>query len=69
MKGSKYADRLKNLNEEVGGGIKIIETNNQEDEEDLMDKVSNGEIDYTICDENIALANNTDYTNIDIKCP
>jgi membrane-bound lytic murein transglycosylase F len=69
VKGSKYAERLKNLNEEIGGGIKIIETNNQEDEEDLMDKVSNGEIDYTICDENIALANNTDYTNIDIKMP
>lgn len=66
-KNSKYMDRIKNLNNEIGGGIEIKECD--DDEETLIEKVSKGEIKYTICDLNIAMANNTNYTNIDINMP
>jgi membrane-bound lytic murein transglycosylase F len=63
---SSYEQRLRNLNEEIGGGIKIIEKDNYS-EEQLISLVARGEIDYTICDENIAKVNSTYYPNIDVK--
>ena len=66
--GSKYEERLKHLNEEIGGGINI-KTTKEDDEEDLIDKVYKGEIDFTICDEDIALANATDYPDLHIHMP
>ena len=63
---SKYHKRLKNLDDEVGGGIKITTVTNEEDEESLIEKVSKGEIEYTIADDNIAKVNKTYFKNIDI---
>ncbi len=67
QKHSAYAERIKNLAEEIGDTI-FIETMNKETEE-LIDMVSRGEIDYTICDENLAKLNESYYGNLDIRTP
>ena len=65
---SKYYKRLKNLNDELGGGIHIqtIEKDTVT-VEDLIEMVSNGEIPYTISDNDMAKLNKTYYNNIDIS--
>ena len=67
LAGSKHEERLKNLNEEIGGGIVIKTCGEEEDEEDLIDRVSKKEIDFTICDEKVAKANTSEYNNIDLS--
>lgn len=64
---SAYNDRLRNLEEELGGEIKIksIEGNISTDE--IIEMVSDGQIDYTIADYNIANIQAGYYTNIDIQ--
>lgn len=65
---SKYEQRLRNFNEEIGGGIIIKEI--EKDTvvvEDLIQMVSEGKIRYTLCDEHIAQLNKTYYRNIDIS--
>jgi membrane-bound lytic murein transglycosylase F len=61
---SSYADRLKNLSEEIGDTIYFLEV--PEEAEQLIALVADGDIDYTVCDENIALVNQTYYENIDV---
>ena len=63
---SSYEQRLRNLSEEIGGNIKIIEKE-EYTEEQLISLVARGEIDYTVCDENLAKVNRTYYPNIDVK--
>lgn len=66
--GSKYESRLLNLDNEIGGGIKIHKI--REDSlitEDLISLVSEGKIPYTIVDSDIAKLNSTYYSNIDIS--
>lgn len=63
---SSYVTRLKNLSEEIGGGIRIIEKENYS-EEQLIALVAQGEIDYTVCDENVAKVNATYYPRLDVK--
>lgn len=65
-KASSFYTRLTNLSEEIGGKINIIEVPGENDTETLINKVANGEIDYTVADENVALNNQTYYSNIDI---
>ncbi len=64
---SKYYQRLLNLNDELGGGIKIrpIERDTLITE-DLIEMVSKGEIPLTIVDSNIAQLNKTYYPGIDV---
>jgi membrane-bound lytic murein transglycosylase F len=64
-KNSSYAERLKNLSDEIGDSIFIEEI--QEDSEQMISLVANGDIDYTVCDENVALVNQTYYPNIDVS--
>ncbi|MDD3061227.1 MAG: transglycosylase SLT domain-containing protein [Massilibacteroides sp.] len=62
---TKYAERLDNLNEELGGGIKIHQI--EEDTvsiEDLIEQVSKGEIKYTVSDANLARLNKTYFWNV-----
>ena len=63
---SSYEQRLRNLSQEIGGGIRIIEKEDYS-EEQLIALVARGEIDYTVCDENVAKVNSTYYPNLDIK--
>ncbi len=67
VKPGKHLDRLVNLDKELGGGILIHEV--AEDSvttEDLITKVAQGEIDYTLCDNDIAKLNRTYYPNLNI---
>jgi len=66
--GTKYYDRLVNLNEELGGGIIIKDVDKDTIvEEDLIRMVANREIDYTIADEHVARLNKTYFRNIDVS--
>ena len=63
--GTKYHERLKNLDKELGGGIMIKDIERDTvTTEDLIAMVSQGEIPYTISDDNIARLNKTYYWNI-----
>ncbi len=66
--GSRFHERLINLNTELGGGIVI--KNIERDTvttEDLIEMVSLGEIDYTVSENHLARLNRTYYRNIDIS--
>jgi membrane-bound lytic murein transglycosylase F len=67
--GSSYTPRLKNLSDEIGGDIIIKEADPEMTTEDLIEMVANGEIDYTISDDNIANLNAAFFNNIDVKTP
>lgn len=70
VKPGKYLDRLINLDKELGGGILIHEVENDSiTTEDLIMQVSNGTIDYVICDNDLAKLNKTYYPNLDISLP
>lgn len=66
VQGSKYHHRLLNLNDEIGGGMEIITVSTDHDEEDLIKMVSKGEIDMTVCDNDIAQLQRRYYKNLDI---
>ena len=68
MAHTRYADRLRHLNEEVGGGIdSLILSGDTLTTEDLITQVAKGEIDYTFADEQLARLARTYYRNIDIS--
>ncbi len=64
---SKYHHRMKNLNNELGGGI-IIKPIHRDTiiAEDLIAMVSKGEIPLTVVDSDIAKLNKTYFKNLDI---
>lgn len=66
QKHSSYYRRLINLSEEIGSPIEVIEDSIYGVEE-LVSRVASGEIDYTVCDENVAILNKTYYTNLDVS--
>lgn len=69
-RGSKYEHRLRNLDEELGGGINIITVDRDTlIAEDLIDMVSTGKIPLTVVDSDVAQINATYYANIDISLP
>lgn len=61
----KYGERIENLNNELGGGI-IIKKVSQDSitNEDLIEMVVKGEIDYTVTNNDLAKINRTYYSNI-----
>lgn len=67
---SKYLYRLKNLNDEIGGGINIHEVKSDTlITEDLIEMVATGKIPLTIVDSDIARINRTYYNSLDIGLP
>ncbi len=62
---SAYYRRMLNLAEEIGDTIEIVDV--PEEAETLIMLVADGQIDYTVCDENVALVNQTYYPNLDIQ--
>ena len=68
VKPDRYLQRLTHLNNELGGGIRIhaVEADSIS-EEDLIEQVARGEIDYTVCDNEVARVNKTYFTNLDIR--
>jgi membrane-bound lytic murein transglycosylase F len=67
QEGSSHVERLSALSGEIGDSINIIEV--PYESEQLIRHVVNGEIDYTVCDENVALVNATYYPDIDVSTP
>lgn len=63
----KYHDRLVNLNRELGGGIGLhtLDTDSISAEE-LITRVAEGQIDYTVATDEIARINKTYHPNLDI---
>ncbi len=66
--GSASAQRLKNLSEEIGTKVIVVELAKYEADE-LIELVANGEIDFTVCDEDVARVNSYYFDNIDIDTP
>ncbi len=67
---SKYEARLRNLNQEIGGGINIhIVDRDTIITEDLIAMVSDGSIPLTVVDSDIAKINKTYYNGLDISLP
>jgi len=64
---SSYAQRLKNLQSEIGDTIHIVEV--PIEVEELISLVASGEISYTVSDENIAMVNRTYYLDLDLETP
>ncbi len=67
QKASAFVSRLRNLADEIGANINIVESDYEA--EQLVRMVAKGEIDYTVCDEHMAMVNKTYYDNIDINTP
>ncbi len=61
-----FVERLKNISEEIGDTIYIKESGKCTDEE-IIERVADGSIKYTVCDENIAKVNATYHPEIDIQ--
>ncbi len=68
-KSSAFVSRLHHLSEEIGGDIVIVEDYGEVETEALIEKVANGEIEYTIADDFIAKINKVNYPNLDVKTP
>ncbi|MDX9775981.1 MAG: transporter substrate-binding domain-containing protein, partial [Petrimonas sp.] len=67
LRGSKYEQRMNNLNQELGGGLRLRYADRDTlVEEDLIRMVSGGEIRYTVADEYVARLNHTYFRNIDV---
>ncbi len=67
QKGSVFYSRLESLANEIGDTINIIQDDREVEE--LITAVAKGEIDYTVCDEHMALVNEKYYTNLDVQTP
>ncbi len=61
-----YYRRLAHLSEEIGQPIEIVE-DSVNGVEQLVAMVARGEINYTVCDENVALLNQSYYPNLDVS--
>ncbi|MDR2918136.1 MAG: transglycosylase SLT domain-containing protein [Tannerella sp.] len=67
---TRFHERLKNLNNELGGGIHIVDIEKDTvTTEDLIEMVSLGKIPYTACEDDVARLNRTYYRNINIDLP
>ncbi len=65
-KGSSYYQRLLHLQEEIGDSIFIKGETGEVSAEDLIEQVSEGKIDFTVVEKNIAQLNRKFFDNIDI---
>ncbi len=68
-KSSSFVSRLQNLSEEMGGDVIIVEEPGNIEVETLIQRVANGDIMFTVADENVARLNATYHKNLDIETP
>jgi membrane-bound lytic murein transglycosylase F len=68
QKNTVFVQRLKHLSEEIGEPIHIVEDTIYGVEQ-LIARVASGEIEYTVCDENVGLVNQKYYPWIDVNTP
>ena len=67
IENSPYQQRLNNLGEEMGGEIDVIEVDADVPREKLIQRVAQGDIDYTVANETIAELNRAYYGDIAIR--
>lgn len=65
--GSTHAEQLISMAREIGDSINIIEV--PFETEKLIEHVAKGEVEFTVCDENVALVNSVYFPDIDISTP
>jgi len=68
-KNSSYFERLQNLSQEIGGKIVIDTLDGSLSTDEIIKKVVDGEIEYTIADKNLASINASYYPILDIDVP
>jgi peptidoglycan lytic transglycosylase F len=66
---SSFEERLKNFSYENGINIKVISAASELTVEDLLEQVDNGEIQYTVADENTASFYKAAYPDLDFDTP
>lgn len=66
QKNTSYYRRLLSISKDIEKEIEIVE-DTVYGVEQLVERVAKGEIDYTVCDENVALLNQTYYPNLDVS--
>ncbi len=66
---SAHLFRMKNLSDEIGGDIDIIEGPSDVETEELIRMVAEGTIDYTIAEEDVAQVNANYYDHLDVRTP
>lgn len=66
---SSYYRRLENLSEEIGGDIEIVPVDGGPDTEEIIRMVAEGEIDFTVADQNIAEINAAYQPILDVETP
>ncbi len=69
LNASSYIETLKSLEKQIGGKIEIIEDSASVESDEMIRRVSIGEYEYTVADENLAQANSFYYPNIDFETP
>ncbi len=65
-KASAYYTRLQHLSEEIGEDIDIVEDEGDVETEEMIRKVAQGEIEFTVADEDVARLNAAYYPNLDV---
>ncbi len=68
QKQTTFKIRLANLSDEIGADIYVVE-HPEATVEELIEMVASGEIEYTVCDEHIALVNKKYFPDIDVNTP
>lgn len=63
---SSYYERLRELSAEINGEIEIEIAHGRVSTEELIRRVAEGEIEYTIADQNLAYITAADYSNLDV---
>lgn len=66
---SSYLERLRNLEDEIGDSINVVEAEPGVTTEQLIRMVAEGEIEFTVSDENIAKLNKANFPILDIETP
>ena len=66
-RGSAYVSRLRNLSSEIGSDIQIVEAGKGVTTEELISMVAEGQIRYTVADENIAAIQSAYYRDLDVS--
>ena len=66
---TSYMQRLSNLSEEIGGTIHIDTLPGNLSTDKAIEMVANGEIKYTVADNNIASINASYYPELDVRVP
>lgn len=66
---SSYKDRIYNLSEELGGTIYVNTVSGEMTTDEIIEKVAEGDIKFTIADNNIASIMSTYYPILDVNIP